>query len=276
MDALSTPAGRDDTPSIAGENQVATRVILLGASNLTIAFPMVLESLSRGLPGPLEMYTAHGHGRSYGVWSRVLFRALPAITRCELWNDLARAERPARATLGLVTDIGNDLLYGSSPARIEQWVAECLTRLGAYGTDTVLTLLPLASIERLSALRYQMTRMIFFPGRGLTWADMLARARELNERLATVGQEHGVRVVEQPLEWFGFDPIHIRLTRRQIAWQRVFSHWSGYDTTATSRPTLQRRWQSLTLRPAERRLLGRSRRTPQPTLNLPQTTVHVY
>jgi hypothetical protein len=253
-----------------------TRVVLLGASNLTNAFPMVLESLQRGLVQPLEIYTAHGHGRSYGVWSRVLFRGLPPITGCELWKDLDQAAQPAGATLALITDVGNDLLYGSSPAKIAQWVDECLVRLAPQAARSVLTLLPLASIERLSALRYHATRMIFFPKLRTPFPEVLAGARELNERLAAIGRERGAEVVEQPLEWFGFDPIHIRLTRRPAAWQRIFSHWPHYASPRTARATLRGRWRSVTLRPAERKLLGRTQRKAQPALQLAQTTVRVY
>jgi hypothetical protein len=263
--------------AIPVDDTSVSRVVLLGASNLTLAFPSLLETLDARQTGRSEIFAALGHGRSYGTWSRVLFRALPSITKCELWRDLARADRTAAATRALVTDVGNDLLYGASPAQIAGWVEECLARLGSLNAQIVLMLLPLASVERLSALRYNLTRTLFFPGRRLSQSDMLSRARDLNARLAELGRAHGTLLVEQPLDWFGFDPIHIRATRRADAWRQIISHWAGYGDLATiARPTLHRRWRALTVRPAERRLLGRLQRTPQPALTLSQSSVYVY
>ena len=89
------------------------RVILLGASNVTLAFPLIVEGLRRSLPEPIELFAAHGHGRSYGLWSRVLMRRLPGIRECGLWESLATRSGEGRP-LALVTDVGNDLLFGGN------------------------------------------------------------------------------------------------------------------------------------------------------------------
>ena len=47
---------------------------------------------------PLDVLAAHGHGRSYGNWSRVLVRALPGIG-VEEWRD-PREIRSSRWTTG--------------------------------------------------------------------------------------------------------------------------------------------------------------------------------
>ena len=59
--------------------QTKRRVILLGASNLTRAISTVIGIAQATLDGPLDIVAALGHGRSYGMWSRVLFRELPGI-----------------------------------------------------------------------------------------------------------------------------------------------------------------------------------------------------
>lgn len=262
-----------------GEEPTVTRVVLLGASNLTLAFPLVLEHLQAGIGGPLEVFAAYGHGRSYGNWSRVLFRELPGIAGCELWRALDDNNRPVAppSTLGLVTDVGNDLLYGAEPAQIAEWVTQCLGRLAEQQAEIVLTLLPLASIKRLSPLRYHLTRMLFFPGRGTAWNEMLARARELNNQVAELGRSYGAHLIEQPLDWYGFDPIHIRPTRRADAWRQICSGWGSFDQTAqTAAPKLGARLVAHTRRPAVRRLFGRGRRAPQPALERAGARVWLY
>ncbi|HLQ43549.1 MAG TPA: hypothetical protein VK137_02375, partial [Planctomycetaceae bacterium] len=65
------------------------RVILLGASNVTLSFPRLWHGLRRAWSESLELFAAHGHGRSFGIWSRVGPRQLPGIVPCRLWDDLA-------------------------------------------------------------------------------------------------------------------------------------------------------------------------------------------
>src|ERR1700722_16770785 len=161
-----------------------TRVVLLGASNLAIGLPLIVRQLLAGLPRPLEIFAACGHGRSFCTWSRVLFRALPGIDRCVLWTDLDQAaEARESRTLALVTDVGNDLIYGSSPPVIARRVESCLEALARHRAEVVVTRLPLASVERLSAVRYQATKAVFFPRSGGSWSEMRQNARELDESL---------------------------------------------------------------------------------------------
>ena len=109
-----------------------TRVVLLGASNLTRSFPQVVAT-ARALAGePIEVVAALGHGRSFGLRSRVLARSLPGIVGCGLWAALDGA--PARArTLALVTDVGNDIVYGVGVETIREWVETCVSRLEEHG-----------------------------------------------------------------------------------------------------------------------------------------------
>jgi len=255
-----------------------TRVVLLGASNIALSFPQIVRRLSARLPGPLEIFAAFGHGRSYCTWSRVLFRRLPGIDRCGLWADLERAaaERPTR-TLALLTDVGNDLIYGTASEVLERHLVQCLGALAPYQPELVVTRLPLASIERLSALRYHSTRTIFFPKTRVSWPEMLERARETDRVLSELGNRFSARMIDQPLAWYGFDPIHIRYRRRAEAWRAIFSGWPSYDTS----PPLPR-WSTREMlgvrliAPAERVVFGRRQLKAQPAFMSNGITLHVY
>lgn len=202
-----------------------TRVVLLGASNLTMALPTVLATTRRLLgPGAMEVFVAAGHGRSYGRWSRVLLRGLPGIVGCGLWA----AARPAggRRTYALVTDIGNDLAYGASPDEVMGWVTTCVERLAAMQADVVLTLLPAESLTRLTPWRYHLLKAVIFPGRRLGFRRLQARVAEVNERLATLAARHRLTLVEPAAEWYGGDAIHIRRSRYPRVWPRILSYWA--------------------------------------------------
>jgi hypothetical protein len=255
-----------------GRPSPTLRVVLLGASNLKMGFPAALARLRGGVGNPLEILAALGHGRSYGIWSHLVgIRRLPGIVDCGLWQDLDRhAPLP---TLALLTDVGNDLLYGASAPQIAGWIETCLERLAEHGAETVLTLLPLASLEKVSPFRYHLVRSILFPGRrAVSWDALLDSVRELNERLRRLGLAHEARLIEPPSSWYGIDPIHLRRSMRHEAWTRILHH-----------PRLPREGNlpgggRLPLfGAAELRLFGVPRRNPQPVCRFKDgTTVALY
>jgi hypothetical protein len=252
------------------------RVVLLGASNLTRGISTVIETAQAVWGSPLEVLAALGHGRSYGLRSRVLGRELPGISACGLWSELSA--RPPAETAALITDIGNDLLYGASVPAILGWVAESLDRLGAAGARTVMTCLPLASVESLSEWRFTIARTCAFPRSRARLADILTQARELNAGLAELAAARNVRLVEQRGGWYGFDAIHIRLRHWRAAWSEILAPWSDTQHSAPGARGSLTRWLYLrSLPPLERKLFGRARRAAQPSGRLGDgTTIALY
>lgn len=253
-------------------HEAVLRVVLLGASNLKISFPRVLARLRGAAPGPVEVLAALGHGRSYGSWSRLAWvRLLPGIVQCGLWEELER--RPFLPTVALVTDVGNDLLYGAPVPRIAGWVATCLERLARQDAELIVSLLPLATLEKISPVRYHLVRQILFPGRrAAPWSALLASARELNESLRRLGLEHGARLVEPSPSWYGMDPIHVRRSMRSQAWNEILNHPllpHGGELAGGGRLPL--------FGTAELRLLGLPLRNPQPVCRFKDgSTVALY
>lgn len=250
----------------------ATRVILLGASNLKIALPPLLAGLQRRAEGPVEVLAACGHGRSYGTWSRYLFlRHLPGIAGCGLWPALGA--RPSGRTLALVTDAGNDLVYGTSPREIAGWMETCIQRLADQEAETVLTLLPLHRLEKLTARQVRLAAALLYPGRPVPWPGLLDRARDLDGRLRKLGEVWNVRIVEPAEEWYGLDPIHLRRRVRRRVWDEVISPWFPNDPLRSLPRPRRIPW----LGAEEVRLGGLRLRTPQPSLRLGDgMTVSLY
>ena len=251
-----------------------SRVVLLGASNLTVGLPTVLAATRARLgPGPHAIFVAAGHGRSYARWSRVAFRGLPGILDCGLW---ATVLKPAGAqTYALVTDVGNDLAYGASPAALAGWVAACLDQLGAVDAEVVLTLLPARSIARLAPWQYQCFKTLLFPGRRLPFRTIRAHVAEANARLATLAAGRGVTVVEPEADWYGADAIHLRRSRHPAVWRHLLSRWTPAAPAPAREPCAPVRCRGMA--PAWRTLLGVSLRRPQPSGVLDDgTTVSLY
>ena len=195
------------------------RVVALGASNLTRGFQTIV-STARSVWGPeVEVLAALGHGRSYGAPSNFMFRTLPSILKSGLWTELDC--RSPMVTRGLVTDVGNDILYGFSVERILGWVEEVLVRLGRVTKDIILTDLPLASVYRLSNIKFLAFRSIYVPSCRLTLGQAIDRAERVNEGLGKLSATYGIKFVGLDPAWYGFDPIHVRPSQWRPAWQQI-------------------------------------------------------
>jgi hypothetical protein len=243
------------------------RVVALGASNLTRGFHTVV-STARGAWGPqVEIVGALGHGRSYGAQSRFAFRALPGILESGLWRHLESL--PAVPTQALITDVGNDIMYGFSAAQTLAWVAEAVERLqkltGDPG-DIILTDLPLAGIRNLSLAKFVVVRSILFPSCRLSLEEILQTAEEVNDGLARLAAARSIRFFHLKPEWYSVDPIHIRPSHWRPAWQEILGSTSAPGRNAGGR------LEGLTLyfTPPERQwLFGREQYTPQAGVKLP-------
>jgi hypothetical protein len=277
------PTGRfaaryhDLMTSAAGEETGrAKRVVLLGASNVTRAFPYLVDVAAQLCGSRLEILGALGHGRSYGLRWPFLWRELPGIVHSGLWQALEQS--PAGETAALITDVGNDLLYDVPPLEIAAWVETCIERLQRAGAQIVLTALPLCSVMEVSRKRFLLLRSVLFPGCKLPYEAVLDRACDLDQRLRRLAQARAIALIEPRREWYRFDPIHVRRGSWATAWPEILATWLNGASPCPA--ALRRRWTKMRLRflaPELRWVLGRERRRAQPAARLPDgTTISLY
>jgi hypothetical protein len=274
--ALSRNRAAAVVGAVNEEKIARRRVVLLGASNLTRSFPTVVATALRTWGEPVEILAAMGHGRSFGQDSAVMGRKISGIFPCALWQDLQ--SRPALPTAALVTDIGNDLLYGVPPAQLMDWVEKCLDRLEDAGAAIVVTQMPIESVERLSEARFRFFRRLFFPRSRMTLIEAKALVRGFNERLLGVGDARKIPVIPVSGAWYGFDPIHLKRRVLREAWPTLLAAWQGGgERVVVGRLSLWRAAYLATLAPQEWWLLGIRRRASQPSGRFGDgTTISLY
>jgi len=243
------------------------RVVLLGASNLTRGISTAVETARLHWGRPLDVLAALGHGRSFGLTSRVLGRTLPSIVECGLWPALAA--RPPAPTAALVTDVGNDLFYGAAVERIVAWVERCLDHLAACQARTTVARLPLCNLGRVRPWQFKLLRAVLFPSYRGSLVELARRAENLDERLSRLAIERGCALVEPRAEWYGFDPIHVRFRHGPAAWRALLAAWSSEAAWSSDSPGPARGSLLLGLylrsrMPAERRFAGVVLRRAQP------------
>ncbi|RIK82130.1 MAG: hypothetical protein DCC68_07320 [Planctomycetota bacterium] len=253
------------------------RVVVLGASNVTRGISTIVETAQLALGGPIELYAAFGHGRSLGLYTRVLGRGLCSLLDAGLWRALDDRPRPD-ASFALLTDIGNDLMYEVPPEKICRWVEKILERCQSVARRVVVTELPLASIERLGPRRFAILRSVIFPRCRLALDEARRRAIEINDAVRRAARERGATVVAHDAAWYGLDPIHIRRREFARAWNAVLSAWNVGDRGAALARGSLRRWIQLGLFSPEKRAffgIERSRRQPAGALR-DGSTVWLY
>ncbi len=288
-------------------------LIIIGASNVTLSLPVIWSGLAASGTAPQRLLVAAGHGRSFALPNTVMGRTLPSILECGLWAKLAElqpqgevAERrepnepglqadwvfdPAltRTTVGtesqpadvdrpppqaLITDVGNDILYGAPVRQISAWVRECVDRLQSLGVQPRLTHLPLDSLRSLSRKRFLFFRKLLFPSSTLTYEDAIAAAVELDEALVELSATAGLERAEPQPHWYGLDPIHIRRRARPEAWQQFLTPLlEGFSPRHPGPLTQQHIW---TRKAALRWRGGREFVTPQPCMIVDSTELWLF
>lgn len=256
-----------------------TKVVVLGASNLSLGWPRLVRQLSSSLDGPLDVYTAHGMGRSYcGERSGFVFWQLPGILSCGIWEALA-ATQTHDVALAVLTDLGNDLVYGKSPEQVADAARESILRLREWNPECriVMTRPPVDAVNKVGWLRFIICRLILFPKCPLNLAEAKVATAELAERLIQLADEMKVEFFTPPAEWYGLDPIHVRRKFQSAAFQKMIDHWrvshSSADTSATSKsaaPTIRRP------KPQSGWVFGRKRLVDQPAVSADQFNVFAY
>jgi len=263
------------------------RIVLLGASNLTMSLRLIIQLLQRHCGSPSEVLVAAGHGRSYGQNSQVLVRELPGIVRSGLWKRLHSdgSQRLPQPSYVFLTDIGNDILYGIAPAKILNWVAWCVHRLHGRSARIVMTNLPMASIESLSEQRFKLFRNLFYPSCRLSRNEVVERAWAIHQGLNELAMRYSLIVHEPDPQWMSMDSIHVSFWKRYAYYEQLFMCFANTDSFSSNhvspvfkddiKPSLlpwRRRPQF-----AVRKVLGKIKHVPQPSGHFDdQTSVSLY
>ncbi|HUP25889.1 MAG TPA: hypothetical protein VNB06_23500 [Thermoanaerobaculia bacterium] len=248
-------------------------LVVLGASNVARGLPWLVRTASEPSCGIAELLVAGGHGRSYGLGTRVLGRSLPGILECGLWSCLERLPNPAPIRV-VLADIGNDLMYGVPPDRLVSWVESCLERIPREARVTIVAP-PLATLASLSSLRFQILRTLFFPTRRVGWIPLRAAMDQLAGGLRALACDRGVGLLDPPAHWYGLDPIHTRLAQQSRMWRCLLAGVAGAGgvggeerDAVRADVTARDRWRFWTARPESWALLGTTMGRTQPCARL--------
>jgi hypothetical protein len=234
-----------------------TRVIALGASNLTRGLYTAVSAARAAWTRDVEFIGALGLGRSYGVKSSVFGRAVPGILESGLWAALDRM--PPAPAVAYITDVGNDIMYNVEVPQILDWVRAAVERLERHAQSIAICGLPVEDGRRISDWQYRWLRFVLVPSCRLTHPELERRAREVHDGLRAIAAERGHRFVALDSAWYGFDPIHIRYPYWRTAWRKIL----GVDAGVQWKTSIPEALGLYLRRPQREWVLGIERRREQ-------------
>ena len=253
------------------------RVVILGASNVARGIATIADVARETFGSPLEIIAAMGHGRSYGLTTSIPFRTLPGILESGVWQALE--SRPALPTWTILSDIGNDLIYGCRPEQVIHWIDNCSQRLRGMSNQLLMTGLPLASVQQVGWLRFHAFRNALFPQSTLQLHDAKRYASQLDDEVRRLEVRHEATFFAPEARWYGVDPIHIRVSVQRTAWRAIFFALAekNFSPTSSIRSPLREWWRVMRIRPEQSRVFFRARQVAQPAVVLSDgSTISFY
>ncbi len=214
-------------------NNAHQRWLILGASNVRRSLIPLIEQIFQVSKGPTDILFACGHGRSYCRPNRVLGWSLPGLSESGWQEAWRRHDQEVSSRSVILTDVGNDLLYGIEPDELLSHVELCLDAL--HPSDRIMLIgLPMDRLERVRSIEYQIFKKIFFPGSTIAFETVMRSAREVQQGLEALCRARQNEWLIPPSTWYGVDPIHIRRSLQRKAWGTVIQRLEASSETESS------------------------------------------
>ncbi|MEP3479359.1 MAG: hypothetical protein ABJZ55_08940 [Fuerstiella sp.] len=271
----------DQISALTDQPENADRTVLvLGASNVSLAWSQIVSLVLSSSTGRADFVTAHGMGRAYAsASSGFVFRRLPGILHSGLWAALPKFNDEQAASV-LITDLGNDLLYGCSVSEVVEAAGECVSRVRQWNSnaDFVVTAPPLTSVLKLQPTQFRIMKQLLFPSCPLKLPQVQQATQDLFDGIQTLAADQGLKIYEPPARCFGYDPIHIRRRDRRDVFHSMLKLWEHTPASPVASPPASpvawKRFSSPV--PESRTIMGRSRTKRQPAIESDRLRVFAY
>jgi hypothetical protein len=225
-------------------------LVLLGASNLSrgcFAFARHMKACLH--PRKVDVLIASGPGRGYCVLGGLLAVKYPPIYSCDIFEVAQSKSESGYQVIALVTDIGNDIMYGVSIENLIDTLQQVFTRLQSMNAEIFFTTLPVAFEKEVHPAWFYILRSLLLPFSRVSYDEAVTGIVEVNRYLRKFTSEK-FHLIPDMDKYIGFDEIHYRWLRAHHAWSHVATAMLdvlGVEVTQeiTLSRMLQSYWQEL-------------------------------
>ena len=145
------------------QEQNSVLFILLGASNLARSFYGLKSCVTRCLfPRPVNFIHAMGPGRGYISRGGIFNATYPSIIDCGILETIHKIKQPNQRMIALITDIGNDIMYGVPSHEIINGLQFIFNTLDAFEANILITLIPIDLKKDIGEVYFNILRQVFF------------------------------------------------------------------------------------------------------------------
>jgi hypothetical protein len=211
-------ASSENTPTRAKQPFL---FILLGASNLARGFQALSDCLVSSLaPNRVEILNAMGPGRGYCAEGGIFNIRYPAIGASGILDSICAEGETPHKVIALITDIGNDIMYGVAASEITACLSVLLKQFSALDADVFLQPIPIDLSEDVSESQFRLLKSIFYPHSAIDYEQAREAVFAVNDFLRTNAGER-VHLLPSGKEFMGIDKIHYSVFQSHKAWSGV-------------------------------------------------------
>lgn len=244
----------DEKSAIASPLQPDSPVllVLLGASNLSLGWFALARHMQACLhPRPMEIMVATGAGRAYRAAGGLLNVTYPPIESSEIFEAARRKSESGYRVIALVTDIGNDIMYGVSAEQLIETMRQVFGQLRSVHADVFYTTLPAAFEKGIHPIWFYILRTLLLPASRVSYDEARAAIIQVNQYLREVASKEG-HLIPDVDRFLGFDEIHYGWLRAQHAWSHIAGRMLGFlgcpiSGAITSPKMIKSYWQGVRL-----------------------------
>jgi len=195
--------------------------VFMGASNLARGYSALANCLVHCLaPHPVEILHAMGPGRGYCAEGGIFNVTYPAIGSSGILESATEHAEKARLVLALITDVGNDIMYGVPADEITACLETLFQKLNAIDAEVFVHSIPLDFSEDVSKRQFRILKSIFYPHSAIDYEKAKDAVTTVNGFLrAKAGGL--IHLLPSAKDFCGVDKIHYSLFRSHKAWSVV-------------------------------------------------------
>jgi hypothetical protein len=195
--------------------------VFLGASNLARGYGALAHCLIRGLaPQPVEILHAMGPGRGYCAQGGIFNITYPPIGSSGILKSASEGKEQARQVIALITDIGNDIMYGVPVHEIIACLDTLMQQLNAIGAEVFVHPIPLEFSKDVSERQFRILKSIFYPHSGIDYHKAKEAVDAINHFLRDKAGER-IHLLPSAKDFCGVDKIHYSIFRSHKVWSGV-------------------------------------------------------
>ncbi len=158
-----------------------------------------------------------GPGRGYCVNGGFLNVSYPSIRSCGILQSAGERAQKGLKVIALITDIGNDIMYGVSLKEITACLNSIFLELDALGAEVFVHPIPLDLSKDVTERQFRILRSIFYPHSALKFQEAKGAVDAVNEFLR--GRAGGgIHLLPGTKDCTGIDKIHYSIFRGHRAW----------------------------------------------------------